>query len=82
VYKRDHTPSKQYVRFPPFVKTALEPRSNGPISVSILQTNRLIYEEALPIPYRSVTCAPTSMFGDFLDTLSAFAKSHIRKIRL
>ncbi|KAG9197625.1 hypothetical protein G6514_001193 [Epicoccum nigrum] len=82
VYKRDHTPSKQYVCFPPFVKTTLEPRSNRPISVSILQTNRLIYEEALPILYRSVTFAPTSMFGDFLDTLSAFAKSHIRKIRL
>jgi hypothetical protein len=82
VYKRDHVPSKQYVRFPPFVKTTLEPRSNGPISVSILQTNRFIYEEALPVLYRSITFAPTSMFGDFLDTLSMFAKSYIRKVRL
>lgn len=84
VYKRDHVPSKQHVhvRFPPFVKTTLEPRSNGPISVSILQTNRLIYEEALPVLYRSVTFAPTGMFGDFLNTLSMFAKSHIRKVRL
>jgi hypothetical protein len=82
VYKRDHVSSKQHVRFPPFVKTTLEPRSNGPINVSIFQTNRLIYEEALPMLYRSVTFAPTSMFGDFLNTLSMFAKSHIRKIRL
>lgn len=29
VYKRDHVPSRQHVRFPPFVKTTLEPRSNG-----------------------------------------------------
>ena len=82
VYKRDHVPSKQYVRFPPFVKTTLETRSNRPINVGILQTNRLIYEEALPMLYRSVTFAPTGMFGDFLNTLSMFAKSHIRKVRL
>ena len=82
VYKRNRIPNEQYVRLPPFVKTTLEPLSNGPISVSILQTNWIIYEEALPILYRSVTFAPTSMFGDFLDTLSMFAKSHIRKVRL
>jgi hypothetical protein len=82
VYKRNHFPSKQYVRFPPFIKTTLEPCSNGPINVSILQTNSFIYEEALPVLYHSVTFAPTSMFGDFLNTLSMFAKSHIRKVRL
>ncbi|KAF1911294.1 hypothetical protein BDU57DRAFT_461618 [Ampelomyces quisqualis] len=54
-------------------------------NASLLQTNRLIYAEALPLLYHSVTFCPWDLQGIFplfLENLSAFAKSHIRYVRL
>jgi hypothetical protein len=57
----------------------------SPSRVDILRTNRVIYEEALPILYRSVRFYPTDLEGIlpiFLDNLSPFAQSQIRHVKL
>lgn len=54
----------------------------GLLGAGILRVSRLVYREALPLLYRAVTLAPKSMFGEFLDTLSDFARLHVFKIRL
>jgi hypothetical protein len=57
----------------------------SPPGIDILRTNRFIYEEALPILYRSVRFHPTDLEGIlpiFLDKLSPFARSHIRHVKL
>lgn len=74
----------QYTRFHSLVKAILEKPRNCQISVELLRCSRLIYHEALPLLYHSVTFLPwtASMFPEFLSSLSDFAKQHIRRIRL
>lgn len=69
----------------PRIKTSLQPKRNSPIAISLLQTNRLIYEEALPILYESIRFAPRDhkgMFPLFLDSLSPYGRSLIRHVHL
>lgn len=69
----------------PRVLTWLKPRRNCTINTTLLRTNRFIYEEALPLLYESVRFAPTDhqgMFPLFLDSISPFARSLIRHIKL
>ncbi|KAJ4359647.1 uncharacterized protein N0V89_000202 [Didymosphaeria variabile] len=69
----------------PRVTTWLQPGRNSPIGLSLLRTNRFIYEEALPCLYQSVKFAPADhqgIFPLFLDSLSQFPRSLIRRIKL
>ncbi|KAF2830522.1 hypothetical protein CC86DRAFT_378807 [Ophiobolus disseminans] len=69
----------------PEIETTFETSPGSPIGVSLLRTNHLIYAEALPILYQSVSFCPwhlEGIFPLFLDTLSAFAKANIRYIRM
>ncbi|KAL1594567.1 hypothetical protein SLS60_010328 [Paraconiothyrium brasiliense] len=69
----------------PRVTTWLQPGRNSPIGLSLLRTNRFIYEEALPCLYQSVRFAPADhqgIFPLFLDSLSPFTRSLIRHIKL
>ncbi|KAJ4371461.1 hypothetical protein N0V83_004678 [Neocucurbitaria cava] len=80
-----HSLSKDGQKLPPPIKTAFEEPHAAPTNVNLLRTNWLIYEEALPILYHSVTFCPwafAGFFGIFLDKLSPFARSHIRYIKL
>ncbi|KAF2690022.1 hypothetical protein K458DRAFT_412865 [Lentithecium fluviatile CBS 122367] len=79
-------PGKTSLRFPdPCIQATIRPPRNAPISIDILATNESIYKEALPVLYHSVRFAPLdleSIFPLFLGTLSSFAQSHIRHIKL
>ncbi|KAF1969125.1 hypothetical protein BU23DRAFT_245995 [Bimuria novae-zelandiae CBS 107.79] len=79
-------PSKTSLRFPhPCIRTTIQPARNTSISIDILATNDFIYREALPILYHSVTFAALDLQGifmPFLSTLSSFAHSHIRFVKL
>jgi hypothetical protein len=79
-------PGKTSLRFPhPCIKLAIQPPRNKPISIDLLATNDLIYREALPVLYQSIKFAPLdvgSIFPVFLGTLSSFAQSNIRTIKL
>ena len=69
----------------PRIKTWLQPTINGATNPNILRTNRLIYEEALPILYQSVRFALTDHNGIFplwLASFSPYAHSQIRCIKL
>jgi hypothetical protein len=69
----------------PRVMTWLQPGRNCPIGMGLLRTNRFIYEEALPLLYRSVRFAPADhqgIFPLFLDSLSPYARPLIRHIKL
>jgi hypothetical protein len=58
---------------------------NPPLNADVLRTNHLVYAEALPILYQSVTFWPLELdgiFALFLERLSAFATSQIRYVRL
>ncbi|KAJ4295543.1 hypothetical protein N0V90_007556 [Kalmusia sp. IMI 367209] len=69
----------------PRVTTWLQPGRNSPISLSILQTNRFVYEEALPILYKAIRFAPADhqgIFPLFLGSLSSYARSLIFHIKL
>jgi hypothetical protein len=55
------------------------------IGASLLRTNHLVYAEALPILYHSITFCPSDLQGIFplfIENLSDFARSHMRYIRL
>jgi hypothetical protein len=65
--------------------TEFEYPPSSPITTSLLRTNLLLYTETLPCLYNSVRVCPWHQEGPFplfLDTLSAFARSHIRYIIL
>ncbi|KAF1967088.1 hypothetical protein BU23DRAFT_603089 [Bimuria novae-zelandiae CBS 107.79] len=69
----------------PRVITWLEPRQKCGLGLGLLQTNRFIYEEALPLLYRSVRFALVDHLGIFplfLGSLSTHARSLIRHIKL
>lgn len=69
--------------FPRLETTRVGPKSD--VSIGILLANRFIYEEALPILYKSVRFILSDLEGLlplFYDTLSPFAKSCIRGIQL
>ena len=69
----------------PKVLTWLQPGRNAPIGLALLRTNRSIYEEALPLLYRSVRFTPADhqgIFPLFLDSLSPYARSLIRHVKL
>jgi hypothetical protein len=71
---QDHTTPLRYIR---------SPRKSFP--VALLQTNKQVYNEALPLMYREVTFFPSynaTILTHFLDTLSDFARSCIRHIRV
>jgi hypothetical protein len=80
------SPKKTSIRFPhPCIKLAINPPRERPISIDILATNDFIYREALPILYQSIQFVLLdlgSIFPIFLGTLSSFAQSHIRLIKL
>ncbi|CAO2655833.1 Nn.00g046360.m01.CDS01 [Neocucurbitaria sp. VM-36] len=70
---------------PPPIKTVFEEPGAAPIHVSLLRTNWLIYEEALPILYHSVKFCPWALGGFlpvFLQQRSPFARSHVRYVKL
>ncbi|KAF2116114.1 hypothetical protein BDV96DRAFT_598876 [Lophiotrema nucula] len=70
---------------PPSFSITHEGRRSASISTSILRTSRFIYEEALPVLYNTTTFYPGDLEGLlplFLKTLSPFAQSHIRRIKL
>jgi hypothetical protein len=80
-------PSSPYKRHPrpaaPNFNVSLQ--RSTPINVNILQVNRLIYGEALPILYWDTRFAPWDLEGIlpmFLDSLSPVARSCIRHIKL
>ncbi|KAF3050446.1 hypothetical protein E8E11_009371 [Didymella keratinophila] len=76
-------PPQQNRRFLRTFKTSLSQPRKQPISIAILQANRRIYEEALPLLYHSVTFCPLdASFTSFLHTLSDYAKAQIRYIKL
>jgi hypothetical protein len=55
------------------------------VSLELLRTNRTVYEEALPVLYKSARFMPSDLeglFPLFLQTLSPFARSCIRNIYL
>jgi hypothetical protein len=67
------------------VETSFEEHSTFAIGTSLLRTNNQVYEEAVPILYQSIIFCPWSpegIFPLFLKTLSTYAKSSIRYIRL
>lgn len=69
----------------PRVATWLQPGRNSSIGSGLLRTNRGIYEEALPLLYHSIRFAPADhqgIFPLFLDSLSPYARSLIRNIKL
>jgi hypothetical protein len=69
----------------PRVMTWLQPGRNCPINIGLLRTNRFIYEEALPLLYRSLRFAPADhqgIFPLFLDSLSPYARQLIRHVKL
>ncbi|KAF9741076.1 hypothetical protein PMIN06_008131 [Paraphaeosphaeria minitans] len=69
----------------PRVKAWLEPGRNRSISLQLLRTNKFIYEEALPLLYNAVRFVPADhqgIFPLFLDSLSPYARSFIRHIKL
>ncbi|KAF2449091.1 hypothetical protein P171DRAFT_439678 [Karstenula rhodostoma CBS 690.94] len=69
----------------PRVKIWLEPGRNVSIGLGLLRTNRFIYEEALPLLYHAVRFAPADhqgIFPLFLDSLSPYARSLIRHMKL
>jgi hypothetical protein len=69
----------------PEIDFSFHDRPNPPLNADVLRTNHLVYAEALPILYQSITFWPLELdgiFALFLERLSAFAKSHIRYIRL
>ena len=80
-------PSSPYKRHPrpaaPNFNVSLQ--RSTPVNVNLLQVNRLIYEEALPILYRNIKFAPWDLEGilpTFLDSLSPIARTCIRHIKL
>lgn len=81
-YQRCSNAIRQYTRFQTSVKATLEPRLSCTLGSGVLGVNKLVYQEALPLLYRPITFAPSSMFGEFLDALSEFAKSHVCRVRL
>jgi hypothetical protein len=76
LYKYPKVPEiKPFFEYPPI----------SPIGVSLLRTNHLIYTEALPILYHSVSFCPyrtDGTFALFLEQLSDLAKANIRYVRL
>lgn len=69
----------------PEIDFSFHDESNALLNASLLQTNHLIYAEALPLLYQSVAFWPLELDGIltlFLECLSAFAKSQIRYVRL
>jgi hypothetical protein len=80
------SPGKTSLRFPnPCIKTTIQPPRKTPINIDILATNHFIYNEALPVLYHSLQLAPLDLegiFDPFLKTISPFAQSHIRYIKL
>lgn len=87
----NRTPSKRYCNslykhtpVPDIEVTFRNPRTEL-ININLLRVSHLIYGEALPVLYRSTTFCLSNfegIFPIFLDTLSNFAKSHIRYILL
>ncbi|KAF2264693.1 hypothetical protein CC78DRAFT_533040 [Lojkania enalia] len=78
LYKLTHPP-------PPLFGTRLEPSRRSPVNTMILLANRFIYEEALPVLYSTANFIPGDLEGLwplFTNTLSPYARSCIRRIRL
>jgi hypothetical protein len=80
-------PSSPYKRHPrpvgPNYKASLNRTS--PVNLNLLRVNRSIYKEALPVLYRDARFAPWDLEGIlpmFLDSLSPFARSSIRHMKL
>ncbi|KAF3037825.1 hypothetical protein E8E12_007520 [Didymella heteroderae] len=74
---------RQHSRFQRTFKTSFSKPRKQPINVAVLRSSRLVYEEALPLLYHSITFCPSdAAFAPFLMTLSDLAKSHIRHVRL
>ena len=80
------SPGKTSIRFPnPCVKTTVQPPRTTPININVLATNHFIYKEALPVLYHSLQLAPLDLegiFDPFMQTISPFARSHIRYVKL
>jgi hypothetical protein len=78
------SPGKTSLRFPnPCLITTIPRKSR--VRIDILSTNRFIYEEALPVLYHSLQFAALDLdgiFDPFLKTISSFARSHIRYVKL
>ncbi|KAF2706414.1 hypothetical protein K504DRAFT_459712 [Pleomassaria siparia CBS 279.74] len=80
-------PSSPYLRHPrPAArKFNVSLHRNASVNINLLQVNRFVYEEALPILYESAQFAPWDLEGllpRFLDSLSPFARTNVRRIKL
>ncbi|KAH8730701.1 hypothetical protein GQ44DRAFT_767875 [Phaeosphaeriaceae sp. PMI808] len=74
----------KHVNQPEIITSFLEHPSSA-IGTNLLQVNRFIYAEALPILYHAVIFSTRDIdriLHIFIDQLSTFAKSHIRYVRL
>lgn len=81
--RRPCSPARHSSRFQRTFKTSLSKPRHHPINVAILQSSRLVYSEALPLLYHSVTFHPSdAAFTPFLSAISDVAKSHIRHVKL
>lgn len=82
--KRSCNSLHQYTRFHSLVKATFEDSRHCCLGVQLLRSNSLVYHEALPLLYHSVIFFPcqTSVFPEFLASLSDLAKQHVRYVRL
>lgn len=83
--RKPFSPSYKLSRPPTPELTFFHAERRNPISINILLASREIYEEALPILYESASFMPMDLGGLlplFLNTLSPFARSCIRRIYL
>ncbi|KAF2791405.1 hypothetical protein K505DRAFT_326892 [Melanomma pulvis-pyrius CBS 109.77] len=84
IFREPSSPYKRHPR-PAAPKFNVSLRRSVPININLLLANRFIYEEALPVLYSNAKFAPWDLEGLlplFLDTLSPYARSCVRHIKL